>query len=97
MTFKKLKFKIKEEQKLLAQTIKEQKGKRKDVPYGYVNGLDYNRDDYRHIHIMYCHFFNKTPYSMIERECHTDPSSRRLDKLRETWESQIEEALCDCA
>jgi len=43
MTFKELKNKIKEEQKLLAQKIKEQKSKRKSVADGYVEGLFMNR------------------------------------------------------
>ncbi len=98
MTFKELKNKIKEEQKVLAQKIKEQKSTRKEVPYGYVEGLFSNRGEYRHIHIMYCQFFNNTPYDMIERTHHEYPSSWRLDDIRKRWENEIdEEALRDCA
>ena len=98
MTFKELKHKIKEEQKLLAQKIKELKSKRKEVQYGYVEGLDYNRHNYRHTHIAYCQFFNRTPYDMIERSCHENPSKRIIEKDTTNWESQIdEEALRNCA
>ena len=98
MTYKELKHKIREEQKSLAQEIKEQKLKRKDVPYGYVSGLDYNRSEFRHKHIAYCQFFNKTPYDMIETTCYEDPSKRRIENYMTSWESQVdEEALRDCA
>jgi hypothetical protein len=97
MTFKELKNKIKEEQKTLAQKIKEQKGKRKGSPDGYVQGLEYDRFQYRHIHIAYCTFFNNTPYDMIEQNCHEDPSEKRIDSLKEDWSGKIDEALRDCA
>jgi hypothetical protein len=99
MTFKDLKNKIKEEQKLLAQKIKEAKSKRKESQYGFVPGLDYNRSDYRHTHIAYCQFFNKTPYNMVEQSCHEDPSKTRIQSHMTIWASKIdhEEALRDCA
>jgi len=98
MTFKELKHKIKEEQKFLAQEIKEGKSRRKQVPDGYVEGLEYDRDEYRHRHIAYCQFFNKTPYNMIERECYDKPRKNTIESHMNAWESQIdEEALRDCA
>jgi hypothetical protein len=97
MTFKELKNKIKEEQKILAQKIKEQKGKRKESKDGYVFGLFNNSYEYRHIHIMYCNFFNNTPYEKIEKSCHENPSSTLLEKIKTEWESKLNEALCDCA
>ena len=97
MTFKKLKHKIKEEQKSLAQIIKEKKSRRKKEPYGYVPGLEYSTNNYRHIHIAYCTFFNQTPYGMIESNCHEDPDTDRIDELKKKWETQIDEALRDCA
>jgi len=98
MTFKELKQKIKEEQKTLAQEIKEGKSKRKQMPNGYVSGLDYDRDDYRHRHIAYCQFFNKTPYEMIERSCHENPRKSTIETHMTVWASKIdEEALRDCA
>ena len=97
MTFKELKNKIKEEQKALAQKIREQKSQRKLVKYGYVEGLFRNQYTYRHVHIMYCHFFNNTPYEKIEAKCHEAPSSSYLDSLRKKWENEIDEALRDCA
>jgi hypothetical protein len=97
MTFKELKNKIKEEQKTLAQKIREHKSQRKLVKYGYVEGLVFNQYKYRHTHIAYCTFFNNTPYEKIESKCHEKPSSRKLDDLKKKWESQIDEALRDCA
>ena len=98
MTFKELKQKIKEEQKSLAREIKEAKSKRKESQYGYVHGLDYDRDQFRHKHIAYCKFFNKTPYGMIEQTCHEDPRKSTIKSYMNDWESQIdEEALRYCA
>lgn len=91
MTFKELKNKIKEEQKTLAQEIKEAKGKRKESQYGYVHGLDSKRNDYRHTHIAYCQFFNNTPYNMIEQSCHEDPSKVKIKSHMTIWESKIDE------
>jgi len=104
MTFKELKKQIKEEQKQLASEIRASKSKRKEVPDGYVSGLDYDRDQYRHKHIAYCQFFNQTPYSMIERECHVEPRKSAIKSYMTTWESSIdkeevsdEEAVRLCA
>jgi hypothetical protein len=97
MTYRDLKNQIKEQQKDLAQKIKEQKGRRKQEPDGYVYGLDHNRWNYRHTHILYCNFFNGTPYDKIERTCHDNPDSWKLDNLRKDWEGQLDEALRDCA
>ena len=97
MTYKELKNKIKEEQKSLAQDIRTQKSKRKEVQYGYVDGLDYNRDQYRHKHIAYCQFFNNTPYGLIEQQCHEKPRKSSIESYIKSWEGQIDEALRDCA
>jgi len=97
MTFKELKYKIKEEQKSLAQKIKEQKSKRKESSDGYVLGLFNNRYNYRHFHIAYCQFFNNTPYDEIEKSCHEYPNTDRINKLKKNWEIQIDEALRNCA
>ena len=97
MTFKELKNKIKEEQKSLAQEIKEYKSLRKESQYGYVAGLAHRQYQYRHTHIAYCQFFNQTPYGMIEQTCHEDPSKAIIKDYMKKWESQIDEALRDCA
>lgn len=97
MTFKDLKNKIKKEQKHLAQEIKELKGKRKESPYGYVSGLDYSREDYRHTHISYCQFFNKTPYDMIEKSCYESPNTFIIDRLIKKWEAELNEDVRNCA
>lgn len=58
--------------------------------------VDEMSETYRHIHIMYCSFFNNTPYDKIEnpRKDHK-PNTSRLNNLRKSWESQLdEEALC---
>lgn len=98
MTFKELKLKIKEEQKLLAQEIKEAKGRRKEVPHGYVEGLWFDQNEYRHIHIMYCNFFNNTPYEKIEQPREGNaPSSWKLEFYKDRWTKELDEALRDCA
>lgn len=91
MTFKELKNKIKSEQKQLASEIRAMKSKRKESPYGYVSGLDYKRDEYRHAHIAYCQFFNKTPYKKIELTCHEKPRKGNIQSHMTVWESQIDE------
>jgi Zn-dependent metalloprotease len=104
MTFKELKKQIKEQQKQLASEIKAQKGKRKSSPDGYVSGLPYNRDGYRHKHIAYCQFFNGTPYEKIELTCHEKPRKSSIKKYMTEWEAAIdkeevidEEAVRLCA
>ncbi len=53
----------------------------------------------RHRHIIYCNMFNNTQISLIEQPRDDNrPSSRLLDKIRNEWESQIDdEALRNCA
>jgi len=96
MTKKQLKLQIKTELKSLAQKIRKQKNKRKSVLNGYVSGLDYNRDSYRHKHIAYCLMFNNTPYHMIE--CPRDDNKPRkylLESYEKDWEGLIdEETIC---
>lgn len=90
MTFKELKKQIKEEQKQLASEIRAMKGKRKSSSCGYVSGLDYARDEYRHKHIAYCQFFNHTPYEKIELTCHEKPRKGNINSHMTVWESSIE-------
>jgi hypothetical protein len=98
MTYKELKNKIKEEQKDLAQKIRELKGKRKEVSDGYVQGLWHYQDDYRHTHIAYCQFFNNTPYGLIEQPREDNkPRKTKIQSHFTIWESKIDEALRDCA
>ena len=98
MTFKELKNKIKEEQKTLAQEIKEYKGFRKECQDGYVEGLWHRQNDYRHTHIAYCEFFNRTPYERIEQPSDWNkPNSDRLKFQQMEWTTKLDEALRDCA
>ena len=104
MTFKELKLKIKEEQKDLAQSIKNGKTGRKPKNRTEENIDDFNdlpwyKNNYRHTHIAYCQFFNNTPYALIEQpRDNNKPSSYQLDKFKQDWEAEIdEEALRDCA
>jgi len=103
MTFKELKNKIKEEQKTLAQNIRNGKSGRKPDNRGDDNlkdykNLDWNRDHYRHTHVAYCLFFNNTPYEKIEnpRE-ENSPRSSTIESLKEKWSGEIDEALRNCA
>ena len=103
MTFKKLKKKIKEEQKTLAQSITNGKTGRKpknrdDKNYKDWDDLVWNGHEYRHKHIMYCQFFNNTPYASIEQPRDGNkPSSYMLDSIKTEWEGMLDEALRDCA
>jgi len=98
MTYKELKNKIKEEQKTLAQKIRDLKGTRKKVTSGYVEGLESRQSDYRHAHIMYCYFFNNTPYEKIEQPREgNNPSSWKLEHYKKQWESELDEAIHNCA
>jgi hypothetical protein len=103
MTFKELKKKIKEEQKTLAQSITNGKTGRKpknrnDKNYKDWDNLAWNGHEYRHKHIIYCQFFNNTPYASIEQPRDGNkPSSYMLDSIKTEWEGMLDEALRDCA
>ena len=103
MTFKELKNKIKEEQKVLAEAIRNGKTGRKpknrtDDNIGDYNGLEWNQHDYRHRHIIYCNMFNNTPYESIEQPRDGNaPSSYMLESIKKEWEGMLDEALRDCA
>ncbi len=54
--------------------------------------------EYRHRHITYCNMFNNTPISLIEQpRDDNSPDGKKLEKIREEWEGQIDEALRNCA
>jgi hypothetical protein len=99
MTYKELKNKVKEEQKLLAQKIRNGKSGRKpknrqDSNYDDWYNLPYNQHTYRHRHIMYCHMFNRTPYDAIEQPRDENrPSSYTLERIEKEWVEQLDEAL----
>ena len=103
MTYKELKNKIKEEQKVLAQIIRLGKTGRKpknrnSENYSPWDQLEWNQREYRHKHIIYCHMFNGTPYELIEQPRDNNrPDSYKLDKIRKEWEGMLDEALRDCA
>ena len=103
MTFKELKNKIKEEQKALAQQIRNGKvgrkpGNRNEDNLGDFKDLVWNRYHYRHTHVAYCEFFNNTPYEKIESpRSENDPSLNTINNLKEAWQGQISEAIRDCA
>jgi len=98
MTFKELKNKIKEEQKTLAQNIKTGKPLRK--PKNWNAASEEERQlyfktsswEYRHRHIVYCQFFNNTPYHMIEQPREGNhPDDYFLKKYRTEWENELDE------
>ena len=106
MTFIELKNKIKEEQKYLAHQIKIGKPLRKPRIYEQADAdaiaayheLEWNQKEFRHTHIMYCQFFNNTPYSLIEQpRDENKPSSYMLNSIKTEWEGLLDEALRDCA
>jgi hypothetical protein len=106
MTYKELKHKIKEEQKVLAHKIRLCKPLRK--PDNWAAASEETQKlcrwnnyswEFRHRHIIYCHMFNNTPYDAIETTIRSDnrPSTLLLDKIRKEWEAELDETLCDCA
>ena len=103
MTFKELKLQIKEEQKQLAIDIRIGKSGRKPKDYNpdhkkYYDSLYYNRINFRHRHIAYCTMFNNTPYEKIENPSKFNPANKnRIKKLKEDWESLLDETVCCCA
>lgn len=103
MNFKDLKDKIKEEQKQLALQIRNGKSGRKprnrcDDNINDFDTLGWNQHDYRHRHIIYCNMFNNTPYDAIEQPSDTHcPSSYQMDKIRNKWEAELDEDVCNSA
>ena len=110
MTFKELKRKVKEEQKQLALEIRRGKHLRKPSHRTDITKDDrelyYYREsfeaymverlssEYRHYHIAYCTFFNNTPYGLIE-DPSEKPNGNRIKLIKESWESEIVEVVCD--
>jgi len=97
MNFKNLKNKIKKEQKERAVSIRILKAARK--PHVYLSNpelydklgnLERHQDKYRHTHIAYCMFFNKTKYEDIEKHTNKYLSQHTLDGFRDKWESEME-------
>ena len=104
MTKKQLKQQIKTELKSLAKDIRTGKGLRKPKnqtgaskeDLGKLDKLEWNRDSYRHRHIVYCNIFNNTPYHMIEcpRKINK-PRKYLLETYKKEWEGLIdEETIC---
>jgi len=89
MEFKELKNQIKEEQKELASQIRSLRKDRESTSW-----LSFT---FRHKHIAYCQFFNKTPYEKIERKCHEGPNTFTIDKYTKEWYKELEEDVRDCA
>ena len=107
MTYKELKHTIKEEQKVLAQSITTGKPLRKPKNWENANSdqkragkdLEWNQKIYRHRHIIYCQMFNNTPYEKIEQPREGNkPSSWHLNDIRKKWEAELdEETIRNCA
>lgn len=97
MNFKDLKNKIKKEQKERAASIRMLKAARKPhiyqsnpKMYDSIGDLERHQDNYRHTHIQYCMFFNKTDYEMIERNTNKYLSQHTLDQLKNNWLDELE-------
>jgi hypothetical protein len=107
MTFKQQKQKIKEELKKIASDIRIGKSLRKPKHYEIASDkdqkmaqrLEYNQDYFRHKHIAYCMFFNKTPLGYIEKT-EKYRSDYTIDRYKKEWKDAIEdyrEDVRDCA
>lgn len=104
MTFKELKLQIKEEQKALAAEIRLGKSGRKPKNRNEDNedayhSLYHNKRNYRHKHIAYCMFFNKTPYKKIENPNEFNkPNLHLVDSYKtKWWELLNEEEAVRCS
>jgi len=79
------KYQIKEQQKELAKTIRENKNLRKKVKDGYVEGLVQLQYEYRYNHIAYC-LLRGTPYEKIERpHKYNKPDMKRVHRIMDEW------------
>lgn len=89
---------MKSELKILANDIRKLKGKRKESPYGLVNGLFRLRYEFRHNHIAYC-LMRGTSLERIElpREDNL-PNETYIDSIIKERTSKItevdDEAIC---
>lgn len=102
MNFKELKCRVKQEQKDIAKNIRLGKQLRKPANFDLstlenkkelANNCSFNSYYFRHRHIAYCMFFNKTPYENIERTCREKPDSNQLNHLKSLWESELDETI----
>lgn len=60
----------------------------------FFGGVIRLSNEYRHIHIAYCEFFNNTPYEKIEQPRYNLYVNRpKIDKMKKDWENQIDEAV----
>ena len=96
MKRKELKLKVKDELKSLAKEIREMKGERKKVAYGYVYGLEYASDEYRRKHTAYCIYFNGTPYEAIESNPRYPLTKGSYNHFMDKWEELIDDAKNVC-
>ena len=85
--------KLKEDQKVLATTIRKMKLQRKQVPHGYVVGLENNRQYYRYRHIAYCMLRGR---SLEQIEKYPESVSMKwVNAIIEEFKE--DENVCDCA
>jgi len=81
-------YQIKQDQKELAILIRKKKNLRKKSKDGYVEGLPYLRNEYRHIHIAYC-LLNDTPYERIEQpQSNNKPNMKYVNRLIDEWKEK---------
>lgn len=99
MNFKETKQKIKDELINIATQIRRGKAVRKPRIYAEAGASDrlangnlfMNRIEFRHMHIAYCEFFNRTARSSIEQpSTYNKPFDTRIDSYKKVWESMIE-------
>ena len=96
-------FQLKEEQKKLAEKIKETKDKARgnvelepgDYPSTYQYQLLGLKHEYRHKHIAYC-LLRGRKYEEIERTCRDDhkPDFGYIDRIKESYAEAIHENVC---
>ena len=93
ITYKELKEKL----KTLAKEIKDMKGQRKQVPNGYVAGLDSARYRFRHHHIAYCMLRGRTRDEIERPADYNRPNETYISEIMATVkprEEANEKVIC---
>ena len=94
--------KLKEEQKALAEQIRQWKSNRKEKRRIELNLKQWEvqyklyrlQDKYRHKHIAYCMLRGRT-YEQIERKCEVSPDFNQIERIMGEYEQK--QALCASA
>ena len=83
---------LKNEIKSMATEIRRLKSTRKDVPYGYVSGLEELRNSARHHHIAYCELRGLTRDQIENPAEDNEPCEHTIDSIKGKYTELMEVA-----